>query len=52
MNRYVTLAGGLFGQPQQPAQTGGLFGQPAQQPQQSTGLFGAPAAGATGGFGA
>lgn len=32
----------MFGQTQQPGQTGGLFGQPAQPAQQqSTGLFGA-----------
>jgi hypothetical protein len=41
----------MFGQTQQPGQTGGLFGQPAQPAQQSTGLFGGSTPGQTNAFG-
>ena len=41
----------MFGQTQQPGQAGGLFGQPAQPAQQSTGLFGGSTGGQTNAFG-
>jgi hypothetical protein len=48
---FTTIAGGMFGQTQQPGQAGGLFGQPAQPAQQSTGLFGGNTGGQTNAFG-